>query len=74
MVMAQATVTNDLVDRALEPLRTKLLSTRIARCEALNRAQTDDQPRDVGTFAPRSRAAQEYQQLTEEIQQLWPST
>ena len=74
MVMAQATVTNDLVDRALEPLRTKLLSTRIARCEALNRAQTDDQPRDVGTFAPRSRAAQEYQQLTEEIQPFWPST
>ena len=74
MVMSQATVTNELVERVLEPLREKLLATRIARCEALNRAQTDDQPRDVGTYAPRSRATQDYQQLTEEIQQLWPST
>jgi len=73
MVMAQATVTNEIVARVLEPLREKLLATRIARCEALNRAQSDDQPKDVGTYAPRSRAAQDYQQLTEEIQQLWPS-
>jgi chromosome partitioning protein len=73
MVMAQATVTNDLADRALQPLQENLLTTRIARCEVLNRAQTDDQPKDVGTYAPRSRAAQDYQQLTEEILQLWPS-
>ena len=73
MVMGQATVTNELVARALEPLHDKLLATRIARSEVLNRAQTDDQPKDVGTYAPRSRAAQDYQQLTEEIQQLWPS-
>ena len=72
MVMAQATVTNGMVERALEPLREKLLKTQIARCEILNRAQTEDQPRDVGTYAKFSRAAREYQQLTEEIQTLWP--
>jgi chromosome partitioning protein len=72
MVMGQATVTNSIVERALEPLREKLLATEIGRCEILNRAQTDDQPRDVGAFAKHSRAAREYQQLTEEICRLWP--
>ena len=73
MVMGQATVTNDLVERALEPLREKVLATRIARCEVLNRAQTEDQPRDVINYAKHSRAAHDYQQLTEEIRNLWPS-
>jgi len=73
MVMAQATVTNVMVDRAVEPLREKLLHTRIGRCEILNRAQTEDQPRDVGTYAKHSRAALDYKQLTMEIMQLWPS-
>lgn len=74
MVMSQATVTNELVDHALEPLRDKLLSTRIARCEVLNRTQTVAQPGDVFAHAPRSRAAHDYQQLTQEILKLWPST
>ena len=73
MVMSQATVTNDMVEHALEPLRKQLLQTRIARCEVLNRAQTEDQPRDVATYAKNSRAAHDYQQLTEEIKILWPS-
>ena len=73
MVISQATVTNDLVDRALEPLRANLLATRIARCEILNRVQTEDQPRDVQAVAKTSRAAKDYQQLTEEILTLWPS-
>lgn len=73
MVMAQATVTNVMVERAIEPLREKLLLTRIGRCEILNRAQTEDQPRDVGTYAKHSRAAHDYEQLTAEIMQLWPS-
>jgi len=72
MVMGQATVTNGMVERALEPLREKLLQTQIGRCEILNRAQTEDQPRDVGTYAKHSRAAREYQQLTKEICELWP--
>lgn len=73
MVMAQATVTNDMVERALEPLRERLLGTRIARCELLNRAQTENQPRDIQAYAKQSRAARDYQQLTEEIMTLWPS-
>lgn len=72
MVMAQATVTNGMVGRVLEPLSEKMLRTRIARCEVLNRSQTEDQPKDVGTYAKHSRAAHEYQKLTEEIEGLWP--
>ena len=72
MVMGQATITNDLVTKALEPLKDNLFVTRIARCEALNRAQTDDHPRDVVAYAPQSRAANDYQELTKEIQCLWP--
>ena len=72
MVMGQATVTNEMVDQALEPLREKLLATRIARCEALNRAQTEDQPRDIHAYAPHSRAAEDYQRLTQEVLNLWP--
>ena len=72
MVMAQATVTLGMVDRALEPLRAKLLQTRISRCEILNRCQTEDQPRDVASYAAHSRAARDYEQLTAEIQDLWP--
>ena len=73
MVMGQATVTNELVERALESLRANVLATRIARCEVLNRAQTEETPRDVVAYAKHSRAAQDYQQLTEEILTLWPS-
>jgi chromosome partitioning protein len=72
MVMAQATVTNDMVDRALEPLREKVLQTRISRCEVLNRCQTEDQPKDVASYAAHSRAAHDYEHLTSEILDLWP--
>lgn len=73
MVMAQATITNGMVDRVLEPLCQNLLETRISRCEILNRGQTEDRPRDVGTYAKHSRAAHEYRRLTEEIETLWPA-
>jgi len=73
MVMAQATVTNGMVERALEPVRDQLLHTRIARCEWLNRAQTEDQPRDIGAYAQQTKAARDYQALTQEITTLWPS-
>ena len=71
MVMAQATVTNELVERALDPLRDQLMATRIRRCEQLNRAQTQDQPKDIWSYARSSRAAQDYQTLTQEILRLW---
>lgn len=73
MVMRQATVTNERVERILEPLRNHLLATRIGRCETLNRGQMEDCPRDIMTFAPETRATHDYQQLTEEIQRLWPT-
>lgn len=72
MVQAQATVTNDLISQALQPLRDRLLETRIHRSEMLNRAQTDDRPRDIGAYDPASRGAKEYQALTEEIVRIWP--
>jgi len=72
MVMAQATVTNEKVAQALQPLSDHLLTTRIARCEILNRAQTEDEPKDVLAYAPHSRAAQDYQSLTREVLELWP--
>ena len=72
MVMAQASVTNGMVERALEPLREKILQTRISRCELVNRAQTDDQPKDIWTYAKNSRAALEYQELTGEVERIWP--
>lgn len=72
MVMGQATVTNELIRVALEPLREKVLNTLIARCEILNRAQTIDQPRDIGAYAPTSRAAADYELLAQEILALWP--
>jgi len=72
MVMAQATVTNDLVQKATEPLRERLLKTAIHRTELLNRAQTSDDPKDIVTYDKSSRGAKEYQALTEEILKLWP--
>ena len=71
MVTPQATLTNDMVDKVLEPLRAKVLTTRIGRCEVLNRSPMQEHPRDVGTFAPHSRAAYDYQRLTQEIETLW---
>jgi cellulose biosynthesis protein BcsQ len=65
-------VTNSRIEQVLEPLRQRVLETRIGRCEALNRGQLDDHPRDVTSRTPSSRAARDYQQLTEEIISLWP--
>lgn len=73
MVIAQATVTNDMVQKATEPLRDRILKTAIHRTELLNRAQTGDDPKDIVTYDKNSRGAREYQALTEEILALWPS-
>ena len=72
MVMPQATVTNRMVERVLEPLLGNLLQTRIGRCEALNRAPMQEHPRDICALAKNSRAAHDYEQLTSEIEKLWP--
>lgn len=55
MVMAQASVTNELVERTLEPVRNQVLATRIGRCEILNRVQSGDEPRDIAAAAGHSR-------------------
>jgi chromosome partitioning protein len=74
MVMAQATVTNGLVEKALEPVREKVLQTRIARCEMLNRVQSENEPTDIVAAARHTKAAHDYQQLAAEILTLWPPT
>lgn len=73
MVVSQATVTNELISQALEPLKDRLLATSIHRNEMLNRAQTDDEPRDIGAYEPTSRGAKEYQELVQEILRIWPA-
>lgn len=72
MVQAQAKVTNELISQALQPLHDRVLETQIHRSEMLNRAQTDDHPRDIGAYDPAGRGAKEYQALTEEILRIWP--
>lgn len=74
MVMGSATVTNDMVNRVLEPVRDRLLKSSIHRNEALNRSQTDEQPRDIVAYDKASRGAKDYQALTEELLKLWPPT
>jgi chromosome partitioning protein len=73
MVMGQATVTNDQVRKILEPLNDKLLKTQISRNETLNRAQIDEPPKDIVEYDKNSRGARDYQALTKEIFDLWPS-
>jgi chromosome partitioning protein len=74
MVMAQATVTNGMVQKALEPVKERVLETRIARCEMLNRVQSQEEARDIVDAARNTKAAQDYQQLAAEILTLWPPT
>lgn len=71
MVMGQATTTNSIMEQALDGLKENVLATVIHRNEALNKSQTQDNPRDVGTFDKSSRGAKDYQSLTEEILKIW---
>lgn len=73
MVMGQARVTNEMVEQMLEPVRERLLTTVIHRNELLNRAQTDDTPKDIFEYDKHSRGAKDYQALVEEITKLWHS-
>ncbi len=73
MVMGQATVTNEIVQKALESVRENVLKTQIHRNETLNRSQTADEPRDVVTYDKRSTGAKDYQALTQELLKLWPA-
>ncbi|PTY07516.1 sporulation initiation inhibitor Soj [Opitutaceae bacterium EW11] len=72
-VLARATAVNAIADQSLAPLREKLLSTRIHRCEALNRSAFAEEPRDIFSADPHCRGAEDYQALTEEVLVLWPA-
>lgn len=73
MVMPQAKLTNEIVEQLLEPVRERLLKTVIHRNERLNRAQTDEDPKDIFEYDKQCRGAQDYQELIEEISTLWPA-
>lgn len=73
MVMGQATVTNEQVRKILEPLSEKVLASQIHRNESLNRAQTEEPPKDIVEYDKNSRGAKDYLSLTEEIIRIWPA-
>lgn len=73
MVMGQATVTNEQVRKILEPLNEKVLDSRIHRNESLNRAQTEESPKDIVEYDKKSRGAKDYLSLTEEVIRIWPA-
>lgn len=58
-------VSNEYVERQLEPLRPNLLSTVIRRTEAINQAQMNNEP--IFTFDPKSNGAEDFNALTREI-------
>ncbi len=58
-------LTNEIVMDELAPFQEKLFSTVISRNEALNQSQFARE--DIFTFDPKSRGAQDYQNLTMEL-------
>ncbi len=75
MIMGQARVTNAKVQEYLEPLqnRGKVLETAIRRDEKLNRVQSEDESRDIFASYRSTGGAKDYEQLRQEITQLWPA-
>ena len=73
MVMGQATGTNELVKQILNPIRDHVLKTVIHRNERLNRAQTEERPRDIFAFDKHSRGAKDYEALVKEVVKTWPA-
>jgi chromosome partitioning protein len=63
--------------RILEPIRDRILTTRIPRAEAIEKSQME--PDDEGGLLPVilskrwNRGTQAYRQLVKEIQELWPA-
>ncbi len=64
---ARNKLTNEIVMDELAPFQEKLFSTIISRNEALNQSQFARE--DIFTFDPKSRGAQDYQNLTMELLQ-----
>ena len=70
MIDTRKTITQEIFYELLEPYRAKVLETKIVTNEALNQAQMAKQ--DIFTFDPRSRGAQAYEALTNELLKLYP--
>lgn len=67
MFDARTTVTNEIIFKQLSDYQDKIFTTRIARTEALNQAQIAQE--SIFSFDPKSRAARDYYNLTQEILQ-----
>jgi chromosome partitioning protein len=65
MVDARKTVSQEIFEELLKRHEAKLLKTRIPMSEALNQAQMAREP--VFSFDPKSRGAQNYEELTREV-------
>jgi len=70
MIDPRKTVTQEIFQELLKPYQVKVLRTKIFTSEALNQAQIARQ--DIFTFDPRSRGAQNYEELTKELLKLYP--
>jgi chromosome partitioning protein len=67
MFDARTTVTNEIILKQLRDYQNKIFKTRISRTEALNQSQIAQE--SIFSFDPKSRAAKEYYNLTQEILQ-----
>ncbi len=69
MIDPRKTVTQEIFAELLKPYQAKVLKTQIFVSEPLNQAQMAKQ--DIFTFDPRSRGAQNYEELTKELLKLY---
>lgn len=70
MIDPRKTVTQEIFAELLKPYQAKVLQTQISTSEPLNQAQMARQ--DIFTFDPKSRGAQNYEELTKELLSLYP--
>lgn len=70
MIDPRKTVTLDIFQQILDPYQERILKTRIAVSESLNQAQMAKQ--DIFTFDPKSKGAQNYEVLTNELLDIYP--
>ena len=60
--------TNTYLEQELQPYQSRLFTSSISKAEVINQARIVNEP--LALFAPRSKAAKQYQQLTKEILQM----
>jgi cellulose biosynthesis protein BcsQ len=69
MVDNRKTVSQEFFQEQIKPYEAKLLKTRILMSESLNQAQMAREP--VFSFDPKGRGAQNYEELTQELLQIY---